>query len=54
MAGPVVAAACHVPLDVDIAYVRDSKKLSAARRELIFQELTKHPQIRWAMCARKT
>lgn len=49
LAGPVVAAACHVPLDVDIECVRDSKKLTAARRELVFQELTTHPRIRWAM-----
>ncbi|KAK9822135.1 hypothetical protein WJX74_009935 [Apatococcus lobatus] len=49
LAGPVVAAACHIPLDVDIDFVRDSKKMTAARRELVCQELTTHPRIRWAI-----
>ncbi|KAF1785132.1 Ribonuclease HII/HIII domain [Phytophthora cactorum] len=38
LAGPVVAAACHVPLDVTIPGVDDSKKL-----------LTTHPSITYAV-----
>ncbi|KAK9868317.1 hypothetical protein WJX84_009435 [Apatococcus fuscideae] len=49
LAGPVVAAACHIPLDVDIDWIRDSKKLTPARRKLVFTELTTHPRIRWAI-----
>jgi hypothetical protein len=49
LAGPVVAACCYVPLDVDIAGVRDSKDIvDEAERETIYEELIKHPRIRWA------
>ena len=49
LAGPVVAACCYVPLDVDIAGVRDSKDIvDEAERETIYEELIKHPRVRWA------
>jgi len=39
LAGPVVAAAIIIPHGVEIDGIRDSKKLSAARREIIFETI---------------
>lgn len=39
LAGPVVAAACHLPLDSRIGLIRDSKLLSASQRERLLVEL---------------
>ena len=39
LAGPVVAAAVILPKDVTIAYLNDSKQLSARRRELLYDEI---------------
>lgn len=39
LAGPVVAAACILPKDCEILYLNDSKKLSAKKRELLFEEI---------------
>jgi ribonuclease HII len=40
LAGPIVAAAVLIPVDVEpIALVRDSKKLSAAQREQAFEQI---------------
>jgi len=39
LAGPVVAGACILPPDVDILYLNDSKKLSAKRRSLLYDEI---------------
>ena len=39
LAGPVVAGACILPLDVEILYLNDSKKLSEKKREVLFQEI---------------
>ena len=36
LAGPVVAAAVILPKDCDILYINDSKKLSAAKREELY------------------
>ena len=36
MAGPVVAAAVILPKDCRILYLNDSKKLSAAKREELY------------------
>lgn len=41
LAGPVVAAACILSPDSPILGVNDSKKLSAARREALYQEITR-------------
>lgn len=39
LAGPVVAGACILPQDVDILYLNDSKKLSAQKREQLYDEI---------------
>ncbi|KAI9999274.1 hypothetical protein PInf_004094 [Phytophthora infestans] len=49
LAGPVVAAACHVPLDVTIAGIDDSKKILEPQREALFELLTSHPNITYAV-----
>ncbi len=45
LAGPVVAGACIMPPHVDIPGIRDSKLMTAAQRENIFQLLTAHPEV---------
>ncbi|KAG7399470.1 hypothetical protein PHYBOEH_008842 [Phytophthora boehmeriae] len=49
LAGPVVAAACHVPLDVTVPGVNDSKQISEPEREQLFELLTNHPSITYAV-----
>lgn len=39
LAGPVVAGAVILPADCEILYLNDSKKLSAARREALYDEI---------------
>ena len=39
LAGPVTAAAVILPKDVNILYLNDSKKLTARRRELLYDEI---------------
>lgn len=39
LAGPVVAGAVVLPRDCEILYLNDSKKLSAKRREELFEEI---------------
>ncbi|MBQ8626678.1 MAG: ribonuclease HII, partial [Agathobacter sp.] len=39
LAGPVVAGAVILPKDCDILYIYDSKKLSAAKREELYDEI---------------
>lgn len=39
LAGPVVAGAVILPKDCDILYINDSKKLSAAKREVLYDEI---------------
>ena len=39
LAGPVVAGAVILPEDCEILYLNDSKKLSAARREELYDEI---------------
>ena len=41
LAGPVVAAACILSPDRPILWVNDSKKLSAARREALYQTIVR-------------
>ncbi len=48
LAGPVVAAAVILPDDFTHQHLHDSKRLSAARRAKIYQELTSDPAITWA------
>ena len=40
LAGPVVAGSVILPADCEILYLNDSKKLSAARREQLYDEIT--------------
>ena len=51
LAGPVVAGAVILPKDCDILYINDSKKLSAKKREELYNEITKKA-ISWstALC----
>lgn len=46
----VVAAACIVTDDVDIAAIADSKTITEENRELIYEELIAHPGVTYAMC----
>lgn len=39
LAGPVVAGAVILPKDCDILYINDSKKLSAQKREMLYDEI---------------
>ena len=39
LAGPVVAGAVILPKDCDILYINDSKKLSPAKREMLYDEI---------------
>lgn len=41
-AGPVIAAAVILPKDFDILYINDSKKLSEAKREELYDEIIKY------------
>lgn len=49
LAGPVVAAACILPENIVIAGINDSKQLTPAQRELLFEELCTHPEIQIAI-----
>ena len=39
LAGPVVAGAVILPKDCDILYINDSKKLTAAKRDELYDEI---------------
>lgn len=39
LAGPVVACAVILPKDCNILYINDSKKLTAAKREMLYDEI---------------
>ena len=43
LAGPVVAGAVILPKDCEILYLNDSKKLSAAKREELYDEIMASP-----------
>ncbi|EQC29376.1 ribonuclease HII [Saprolegnia diclina VS20] len=49
LAGPVVAAACYVPLDVVIEGIHDSKKLDEKQRKWLFAQITSNPAIKYAV-----
>ena len=53
LAGPVVAAACIVAPGVELSIpgVNDSKKLTAAERELLYEQIISHPSVTWAVTA---
>ncbi len=49
LAGPVAAAAVILPPGFYLPGLDDSKKLSAAKREALFEKITTDPAIRWAV-----
>ena len=49
LAGPVMAAAVILPHAEALTGLDDSKKLTAARREQLYAEITGDPSIRWAL-----
>lgn len=48
LAGPVVAGAVILPKDCNILYLNDSKKLSAAKRETLYEEINEKA-VSWAL-----
>jgi ribonuclease HII len=49
LAGPVVAAAAVLPEKFRHKVLRDSKQLSVKQRDRIYEELSAHAEIRWAV-----
>jgi ribonuclease HII len=49
LAGPVVAAACIIPEGLIIDGVDDSKSIAPLQRARVFQRLTTHPDIQYAV-----
>lgn len=49
LAGPVMAAAVILPHGEVLAGLNDSKKLTASRRDSLYEAITQHPGIRWAL-----
>lgn len=49
LAGPVCAAACILPRDLEIPGLNDSKQLSAKKREALYAEITERA-LSWAVC----
>jgi len=48
LAGPVVAAAVILPPGFDLPGLDDSKKLTARKRDLLYERLTSDPDVAWA------
>ncbi len=48
LAGPVAAAAVILPIDVRLVYLNDSKKLTAAKREVLAEQIKK-AALGWAV-----
>ena len=49
LAGPVAAAAVILPLDFTCPGLDDSKKITAARREILFEKITSDSSVIWAV-----
>ncbi len=49
LAGPVVAAACHLPEGVMLDGVDDSKKLTPAKRAELFKRIAQNPSISYGV-----
>jgi ribonuclease HII len=45
LAGPVVAAACILPEDVNLPGINDSKKLTSQQRERLYRQIEENPAI---------
>jgi len=52
LAGPVVAAAVILPEGFSAAGLDDSKKLSARKREFLYEQITTFPGVAWAVAVR--
>lgn len=50
LAGPVAAAACIIPPGIFFCGIDDSKKLSAARREMLFEQITGRKGVIYSVC----
>ncbi len=48
LAGPVLCAAVILPLEISLAGLDDSKKLTLRRRESLYFKITQNPDIRWS------
>ncbi len=49
LAGPLVAAACYLPVDTQIEGIDDSKKLTPARRTKLYQELVANEGVKFGV-----
>lgn len=52
LCGPVVAACCHIPTNINKPFVEkiaDSKTLNEKEREQLYEEITSHPKIFWGV-----
>lgn len=49
LAGPVAAAAVILPDGFDMQGLNDSKKLSAAKREALYERITSSPDVEWSI-----
>ena len=51
LAGPVVAASCSIPVNLDLGdsvNIGDSKQLSETEREIAYEAITTNPNIKWS------
>jgi ribonuclease HII len=48
LAGPVSVAAVVLPVDFSLGGLNDSKKLTAGKREELYEQLTANPAVLWA------
>lgn len=49
LAGPVTVCACYIPLSVEIKGINDSKKLTEKKRISLYDQLTKHPEVKYVV-----
>jgi ribonuclease HII len=49
LAGPVVAAACVLPVDASFPGLDDSKQLDEPAREALYAAITSHPGVTWCV-----
>ena len=54
IAGPVVVASCKMPMEFIVEGINDSKKVSAAKREILFDKITACSQYKIAVIDEKT
>lgn len=49
LSGPVVAAAAILPSDIDFPGLNDSKQMTEEDRDRLYDLLTTHPDVRYAV-----